>query len=118
MSHLTEPSSPLMSLLRLWDLFLQMRLISVQLSSTQEGNCSCHWDLLVVHSWWKPVHIFGDTRGSFILPLALLPAMPEQANLAQKCQIGVGDIKGYSQAVQVGLEFAANGVVSNEGHQS
>lgn len=116
--HLTEPSSPLMSLLRLQDLFLQMRLISVQLSSTQEGNCSCHWDLLVVHSWWKPVHIYGDTRGSSILPLALLPAMPEQVDLAQKCQIGVRDIKGYSQAVKFGLEFVANGVVSNEGHQS
>lgn len=52
------------------------------------------------------------------LPLALLPAMPEQVNLAQKCHTGVRDRKGYSQAVLVGLEFAANAVVSNKGHQS
>lgn len=87
-------------------------------NSAHKGNCSSHWDLLVVPGWWKPVHFHRDTRRSSILPLASLPAMPEQVNLAQKCRIGVRDIKGYSQTVQAGLEFAANGVASNKGHQS
>lgn len=71
--------------------------------------------MLVVHRWWKPVHIYGDTRRSSILLLALLLAMPEQVNLAQKCQIEVREIKGCSQAVLAGLEFAASGVGSNKG---
>lgn len=117
MFHLTEPSSSQMTQLRS-NKFKQMILISMQLNSAHKGNCSSHWDLLVVPGWWKPVHLHGDTRRSSILPLASLPAMPEQVNLAQKCRIGVRDIKGYSQTVQAGLEFAANGVASNKGHQS